>query len=141
MGTTYLLGMRALLTPADHPLGTWFPPVSWFVSRVYWREVGRRLPLHPELLSDASVYLTHALETGEHACSRKYVKRWCELLSEGMPAVVRVLTSPGDGEEQVLRSCAPLPFMSLVSESRRHLLYDAVGIEVRAMKNHQLRSA
>lgn len=133
--------MVSLLTPADCSTGTWLPPVSWFQSRVFWREIGRRLSNHPEVLAVARTYLVSALETGEYACSPKYLRRWQELIEQGTAAVVEVLTSPDDSEGQVLRSCSPAPFLSLISEQERNRLFDLVKWEVRALRHNEARAA
>lgn len=132
--------MNNLPSTVEHGLGAWSPPVSWFQSRAYWREVGRRLPHHPELLGAAEDYLTNTMQTGEHACSRKYLQRWQEVLHQGTEAVVAVLTSPDDEEGQVLRSCSPLPFMSLISDEERDRLYDQVRHAVRSSRHHETPS-
>lgn len=135
------MNMRPLLTPADCSTGTWLPPVSWYQSRVLWREVGRRLSHHPEVLATARTYLEIALETGEHACSPQYLHRWRELIEQGIAAVVEVLTSVDDNEGQVLRSCSPAPFLSLISEQERNRLFDLVKWEVRALRHNEARAA
>lgn len=135
------MNMASLLTPADCSTGTWLPPVSWFQSRVLWREVGRRLSHHPEVLVTARTYLVSALETGEHACSPQYLHRWQELIEQGTAAVVGVLTSTDDNEGQVLRSCSPAPFLALISEQERNRLFDQVKWEVRALRNNEARAA
>lgn len=57
-----------------------------------------------------------------------------------MPAVVHVLSSPDDEEGQVLRSCAPLPLMSVLSDVERGLLYDRVRDEVQALRRNKASS-
>lgn len=111
--------MDTLLTHEDMDRKTWTPPVSWYVSRACWREIGRRLKSHPELISASRQHIQEMIDSGDMPCSPVYLYRWMELLESGMDPVIRVLTSPGDEEEQVLRSCTPRPIRLLLTPSER----------------------
>lgn len=123
-----------LLTQLDLNHDGWTPPVSWFVSRVYWREVGLRLPGHPEILEESKQYIQSLLDSGKFSCSRRYIERWQEILQQGMGSVIQVLTSPDDGEDQVLRSCYPIPLSTLISDDEMVEITDQVKHEVKLIR-------
>ncbi len=122
--------MYRYLTPDDRSAKDWEPPVSWFVSRVLWREVATRLEDQPELLEQSRHYIERALETGQFSCSRVYVERWQEILEGGLESVKAVLCSNDDDRSQVLRSCSPFPLLKALSQHERDDLRQRVRNEV-----------
>lgn len=128
--------MLHYLTNDDLPKTSWRPPVSWFVSRVLWREVGRRLPLHPELIEHSQKHLETVLVSGDYTCSPRYIRQWQELLGRGLDSVVDVLTSPDDDLSQVLRSCTPKPIRSLLDPNEVQEIRDGVMREVKQLGIH-----
>lgn len=122
--------MSTLLTIDDLNQTGWNPPVSWFVSRVCWREVGRRLVSNPEVLQVSRQFIRDSLESGDYQCSPKYLRDWSRILDQGLDSVVQVLTSPDDGESQVLRSCTPLPIRRLLPPHVREEILVRVRKEV-----------
>lgn len=122
--------MERLLSTSDFLHQDWSPPLSWFQSRVYWREIGKRLPEHPEILKNSQEYVESVLQSGNHSCSKEYLQTWKGLLEQGMSSVLSVLLSPDDENSQVLRSCSPLPLMGLISDEERLRLYEQVKEEI-----------
>ena len=122
--------MYRYLTSDDLTTKGWNPPVSWFVSRVFWREVGSRLRNHPELVEQSKDYVGRVLESGEFSCSRIYLERWRKILDEGLERVISVLCSVDDDHSQVLRSCSPLPLLGIVSDQEKETLREDVRKEV-----------
>lgn len=130
----YLMEMNTLLTREDLGQTGWNPPLSWFVSRVCWREVGRILPMHPEVLEETSRYLDRVLVDGDHSCSPHYIRQWQVLVDKGLSSVVEVLVSPDDNVSQVMRSCCPLPIRRLLSQEKREEIVNGVKRELRSLE-------
>ena len=129
--------MLHYLTPDDLPKTSWHPPVSWFVSRVCWREIGRRLHHHPELIEQSRRHLDGVLRSGDYSCSPRYIQQWQDLLSRGIQPVIQVLMSPDDDVSQVLRSCTPRPIRGLLSPEERDILRDGVVREMKELGLHE----
>ena len=125
--------MSKLLTNDDLNHTGWIPPVSWFVSRVCWREVGNRLRSHPEVIEQSRQYVDQVLEDGSHHCSPNYLRDWKEILEGGISSVEKVLMSPDDGKNQVLKTCSPMPLKRLLSPEERNQIHSRVKQEVKEL--------
>lgn len=125
--------MSKLLTNDDLCYSGWTPPVSWFVSRVCWREVGNRLRSHPEVIEQSRQYVDQVLEDGSHHCSSNYMHDWKEILKGGVSSVERVLLSTDDGKNQVLKTCSPMPLKRLLSPEERDQIHSKVRQEVQEL--------
>ena len=132
--------MYHYLTSDDLTTTDWNPPVSWFVSRVFWREVGSRLKNNPEVVEQSKDYVDLVLKSGEFSCSRIYLEQWKKILDEGLENVVSVLCSVDDDRSQVLRSCSPLPLLKVLSEQEREALREGVRKEVLRFREALLTS-
>ena len=122
--------MSQLLTTEDLNHPGWVPPVSWFVSRVCWREVGRRLSQNPDVIEQSKKHLDSQLVSGDYSCSPVYLRRWKELLDGGLSPVLEVLNSPDDNQSQVLRSCTPMPIRRLLPPEERDVILSKVKEEM-----------
>lgn len=123
--------MNHLLTNDDLNHPGWTPPFSWYLSRVCWREVARRLGDHPEVIEQSKQHIEEQLHSKDHICSPVYLHRWQEVLTGGMTSVIEVLSSPDDDRSQALRSCAPMPIRRILPPTVRDAIFTQVKQEMR----------
>lgn len=121
--------MSEHLHASDFQHQEWTPPISWFQSRAYWREVARRLPDNPSALISAMQRVNARLDPQQISRSEIYVLAWKDLLQKGLAAVQEVLLSPDDDHSQALRTTCPIH--GLLSPAERAQLFFQVAQEVR----------
>lgn len=128
-----------LLKPEDFMHHDYSPPLSWFYSRVYGREISKRLPLNPSLIDESKKWVENELINPRHPHSKKYTIEWQKVLDKGIYEVIKILSSPDDDYSQVMRSTTPPPLKTIISQEERDLIIKTVKKEI--IKNENQKSS
>lgn len=122
------------LIPTDDHYQNWTPPLSWYQSRAYWREVADQLLKNPKTadaaLSQAHRLISQRLEDPQWQQQKAYYQGWHQLLEQGVQAVVKVLIDPSDEWPQAMRSTFPL--FGVLSAKERWDIFNQVRSELKS---------
>ena len=92
----------------ERALADWNPPLSWYFSRFYAREVARRILTMPTARTLALDATQKALSEPTLRGQHFYYTRWQDILEkEGIEGAVMVLAGLDDDMSQAMRTASP----------------------------------